>query len=396
MESEIGLRSRRLQVRILPGILDLRQIDVSLAQEIGTEKDPGLLTQTGAGRTFQLAHSPFPGFELEEFVMKFPKPWYRKGRGWFVTLDGQQIKLSSDRAEAFEKYRELISQPRKMVVAADSLAGIVDLFLDHVKRTKSIETFGWYRYRLERCVQQFPDYKVTDLTAHAVQKWVDSYGLSRSSTRNYLRAIKTCLRWADAEGMIRENPLQHMQIPSGEAKEVCYSHEEFDELLAKFQDDEFSDLLTVHWETGCRPQESLRVEARHVDVENSRWVFPKSEEKNKKRVRVVYLSEAALAITQRLMLKYPEGKLFRNSKGKPWTTDAVNNRFYRHQQKTGKRYSLYGMRHSWATHALRKGIDPLTVAILMGHNDPSMLTKVYQHLSLNPQHMLDQARKAVG
>jgi integrase len=57
-------------------------------------------------------------------------------------------------------------------------------------------------------------------------------------------------------------------------------------------------------------------------------------------------------------------------------------------------YSLYALRHSWATQALLRGVDPLTVAILMGHEDPSMLTKVYQHLSLNPKHMLAEAERA--
>jgi hypothetical protein len=32
----------------------------------------------------------------------------------------------------------------------------------------------------------------------------------------------------------------------------------------------------------------------------------------------------------------------------------------------------------------------------MGHQDPSMLAKVYQHLGHNPEHMLKEARKAVG
>lgn len=64
--------------------------------------------------------------------------------------------------------------------------------------------------------------------------------------------------------------------------------------------------------------------------------------------------------------------------------------------KLAPRYSLYALRHSWATNALQKGVDSLTVAILMGHEDPSTLSKVYQHLSLNPQHMLDQAKKAAG
>ncbi len=60
------------------------------------------------------------------------------------------------------------------------------------------------------------------------------------------------------------------------------------------------------------------------------------------------------------------------------------------------KYSLYALRHSWATNALQSGVDSLTVAILMGHQDPSMLAKVYQHLSHNPKHLLKEAQKAVS
>ena len=154
------------------------------------------------------------------------------------------------------------------------------------------------------------------------------------------------------------------------------------------------------------------------------------------------------------MLAHPEGQIFRNCNGKPWTTDAVNCGFLALQMRMGKeemirrgvavstddinafiptlsptkqrrgvtvkktkaelraeakrklrhkkaaeltpRYSLYAIRHSWATNALQKGVDALTVAILMGHQDPSTLAKVYQHLSLNPKHLLEQAKRAAG
>ena len=69
---------------------------------------------------------------------------------------------------------------------------------------------------------------------------------------------------------------------------------------------------------------------------------------------------------------------------------------YKRAAELAPRYSLYALRHSWATNALKKGVDALTVAILMGHEDPSTLSKVYQHLSLNPAHMLTQAKKAAG
>ena len=76
------------------------------------------------------------------------------------------------------------------------------------------------------------------------------------------------------------------------------------------------------------------MEARHVDIENQRWCFPVTESKTQ-IPRIVYLTDEALAITQRLKLKYPKGPLFRNSRGRPWTTDAVNCAFVRLQIKLG-------------------------------------------------------------
>lgn len=76
--------------------------------------------------------------------------------------------------------------------------------------------------------------------------------------------------------------------------------------------------------SGCRPQESLRVEARHVDLKNSRWVFPQSEPKGKKAPRIVYLSEASLEITKRRMKQFPTGQLFRNSREVAWTPASAN------------------------------------------------------------------------
>jgi len=62
-----------------------------------------------------------------------------------------------------------------------------------------------------------------------------------------------------------------------------------------------ADLMQVTWLTGCRPQESLIVEARHVDVEKQRWVFHSSQSKGKKISRVVYLADHWPTIGQSLV-----------------------------------------------------------------------------------------------
>jgi integrase len=140
----------------------------------------------------------------------------------------------------------------------------------------------------------------------------------------------------------------------------------------------------------------MHVEARHVDLEGSRWVFPASESKGQKVPRVVYLTPIALDITRRLMAKHPTGPLFRNIDGQAWTPNATNCRFQTVRRKTGIKYSLYALRHSFAQHALIRGVDCITVATLLGHSDPNTLGRVYQHLSQNSAFLQEQLRKATG
>ncbi len=146
------------------------------------------------------------------------------------------------------------------------------------------------------------------------------------------------------------------------------------------------DVLVTVWETGCRPQELFAVEARFVDLEGKRWVFPVASSKGKKKPRVVYLS-AAFAVTERLCREYPAGKLFRNRDGQPWDKETVGRRFARKTKIIGKRYCLYGFRHSFRVAKLLEGVDAITVALLLGHSNLSMLANQYSHLIKNSDHM---------
>ncbi|MBX3420682.1 MAG: tyrosine-type recombinase/integrase [Pirellulaceae bacterium] len=255
-------------------------------------------------------------------------------------------------------------------------------------------------------------------------------------------------------GHIDHNPIEYLSAPSGEARDVYIPEAEFELLLKHTRDEQLKKLMLVTYEIGCRPQESLRLEIRHVDLDNRRWVFPRQEAKGKKAPRVIYLTDRAFEITRELIAGRTTGHVFLDSKNRPWTPAKTNSILKRVRVAMGKEvikakgivigeeeinqmaatinptrmakgkrvkrtkaelrtqakaklirqkckelvpsYSLYALRHTWATNALKSGLDALTVAILMGHQDPSMLAKVYQHLSHSPQHMLAQAKRAVG
>lgn len=322
---------------------------------------------------------------------RFPKPWFRASRNcWYITLDGKQHSLGRvSEEEAWQKaisLKQSIETGVSAVVESEYLAPIIDEFLVWVSRNRSPETLGWYQYRLQRFVDTFPRMRTDELKPIHVERWVSSYKLSVTSIRNYKRSIKACLSWGLKQGIIKKNPLQYLEVPKAQAKEKVIDEKEFKFLLSQVTDDTFKDLLWVSWETGCRPQESLRVEARHFEPENRRWVFPNSE--GKTGGRVVYLTDKAFDITSKLAKQNPTGNLFLNTNGVPWTTDAVNCRFYQIKRKTGKRYSLYLLRHSFCHRALQKGLDSLTVAVLMGHKNPSMVASTYSHLSQAPNFLI--------
>lgn len=393
-----------------------------------------------------------------------PKPFYRKSRGrWYVQLDGKQINLGADRDAAFAEYYRLMADAQSgssaQVVEQPQqdlqVAVLCDYFLEWVTQNRSPETYEWYRYRLQRFLDLYPSMTVSELKPFHVEQWVAGYNLSRTSRRNYFRTIKRCFIWALRQGYVEKNPVAALEVPSGDRREQFVSKTEFASILEFVPDENLRELIVATYTTGCRPQESLRLQSRHVDLENKRWVFPQSEEKNKRQPRIVYLSDEALEITKRRFNpRDPNSYIFTNTDGRAWTTDAVNCALERLRSRMGKavmekrgltidakeieafmkklsptyrvrgvvkakpkwrlraeakrklvqqvvknlvpRYSLYAFRHSWATNALKAGVDSLTVAILMGHNDPSMLAKVYQHLGHNPEYMLEQARRASG
>ena len=383
----------------------------------------------------------------------FPKPFFKKSRGlWYVEINRKQINLGADRDAAFAMYHQMMIQPRAAHLSPESVIVIIDTFLDWVKKNRAPDTFEWYRHRLQRFARKYPDIKVSELRPFHVEQWVDDYELAVTTRHNYFRSIKTCLKWAVKQGYIQSSPLAAMEVPSPERREVYIPPEEFEAMLAYVTEPSLRDLIVTTYHTGCRPQESLRLMARYVEIDKARWVFPQNKSKGKKTPRVVYLDDEAYSITKRLLAQSGGNELFRNSRGRPWTKDAVNCGVDRIRIRMGKatlkangmepseedirkrietlkrtkrikgvarkktsaelrceakqkllrkmafqvapRYSLYALRHSWATNALKRGVDALTVALLMGHKDPAMLARVYQHLSHSPDHMRDQAKRA--
>ena len=268
----------------------------------------------------------------------FPKPFFKKARkSWYVEINRKQINLGFDKEKAFQLYHQLMQQPaNEATTSPESLVGIIDAFLDWTERNRAPDTYEWYRYRLQRFVDNYPDMRVSSLKPFHVEEWVDGYDIAQTTRRNYFRSIKRCLAWATRQGRIEKNQLDALDIPGAERKEVYVPLDEFEALLTFVPCPRFRDLLITTYQTGCRPQESLRVVGEYVDTTHARWIFPQTKSKGKKSPRIIYLNDSALEISNRLLAEFPVGVLFRNSVGTAWTTEAVNCVFDRIQIRMGK------------------------------------------------------------
>lgn len=381
---------------------------------------------------------------------KFPKPFFRTARSaWFVQVAGKQINLGPDRDAAFRRYHELMGRPKHagVPVTADTVLSVLDAFLDWCQQHKAGRTYDWYRDYLESFAKRLPAGLATaQLKPYHVQQWLDANPGWKTGKRGAVIAVQRAFNWAVRMGLIGANPIRSMEKPKGGRRDHVISAEQFEIILSLVQDVEFRDLLTVCWETGCRPQEVLSVEAAHVDIEGYCWVFPVDESKGKEHQRIIYLTDEAMAITRRLTSVHPYGPLFVNTNGLPWSASALNCRFARLRLSLGRkkldglgltppkvkrltqtqradetlratqreavserrrqiaalarrhvpRYSLYTFRHSWCTHALERGVDAVTVATLMGHRDTTMISRHYAHLMQRRDHLRESVRRAAG
>ena len=381
----------------------------------------------------------------------FPKPFFKEGRGvWYVEIDRKQHNLGPDKEAAYARYHELMRAKPKPVDATMAL-GVIDAFFGWVKSNKAPRTVEWYERHLRVFAKGIPsNLLVSNLKPFHVTQILGRHPKWSSSTKHgFCRAVQRAFRWAEDEELIDRSPLRKLKKPKAKRREAVISDEEFAAVLDYFKSESIRDLLITVWETGCRPQEVTAVEARHVDLDLARWVFPVDESKGETIPRVVYLGEDALAITRKLMTRHPTGPLFLNEDGNAWTRWSLNCVFGRLQiahglrrmkelgvpvpdiprfrkaayadpkervrakkaheralyerrkelskmaRKYGRKICLYNFRHTWASNALKRGVDSLTVAILMGHTDPSMLAKVYAHLAHDPNFLRNAANRAI-
>ncbi len=335
-------------------------------------------------------------------AVRHPEPFWRKQTNcYYVQIGKKQIRLSTDKTEAYRLYHELMSKPPELAQSflppSDQLVvKIVDDFLEWAKCNRAEATYDIYSRLLQKFAEAIPsELTVSDLRPFHVTRVMDANSAvwSDNTKRDFAVTVQRAFNWAEKQGFLERNPLRHVEKPAREAREMAVSPVDHAAILAAIEEPNFRDLVELAWETGSRPVELRKIEARFV-AEN-RVVFPPKEAKGKKHHRVIYLAtDKAREIASRLCQSNPGGPILRNSAGSPWTKDSINCAFCRLKKKLGVKFHMGAFRKGFTTEALKNGVDTVTLAHVLGHRDAAMISRVYGRVQQDPEHMAEAARRA--
>lgn len=272
-------------------------------------------------------------------------------------------------------------------------------FADHLllERGLSARTVDAYGRDLERLraflatrgVQRPAAATATDLREFVYH--LKDRGLQPSSIRRSLSAVRTYFGYLLAEGVVREDPTDRVELPKTWRRlPAVLTREEVASILdAPDPGDRLfwrdKALLEFAYASGVRVGELTAVKVRDVDLEDGlALVYGKGA-----RERIVPLGRAALQalivylreIRPRLARNRAEGVVFLNARGTPLSRMGVWKILRRHVQRAGvqKRVSPHTLRHSFATHLLEGGADLASVQEMLGHADIAT-TQIYTHV----------------
>jgi integrase len=206
--------------------------------------------------------------------------------------------------------------------------------------------------------------------------------------------LRRVFNWASEEGLIARNPIQGMKCPRPKSRNRALTDAEYRELLGAAHGP-FRILLWSLRQTGARPAELRRLTWDQVHGTHLVLTVHKTSQKTQKP-RIIHLTPAMQRLLVHLRSRSQSDHVYVNTRGKPWTSNAIRLNVQRIREKTKLPADVcaYLLRHTFGTHAIMNGLNTSEVAELMGHASTEMIDRVYVHLADQVNHMQEAVQRA--
>ncbi|WP_309226646.1 MULTISPECIES: tyrosine-type recombinase/integrase [unclassified Mycolicibacterium] len=247
-----------------------------------------------------------------------------------------------------------------------------------------------------------------------------SPGLAPKTVRNIHTMIHRALADAVAWKYISDNPASNIKPPKKpRSRRPVWNAQQIQTFLKSIQDDRFAALFLLELTTGVRRGQICGLKWADVDlnaalitVHDNRVVVAgravdKAGGKTVNADQTIAIDRATVAALRQWRIHqdgertffgrdYKTGDyVFTFEDGRPPHPDSIRQRFDRLAASAGlARITFHDLRHSYATGALKAGINPKVVSERIGHSDVGYFLQTYAHVSLDDDR--EAAEKAAG
>lgn len=288
------------------------------------------------------------------------------------------------------------------------------------------------------CNDKIGEMDIKKITREDAQKYIERYGKNRSrlTVSGQLHSVRSCMRDAMHDGLIKMNPFANVKMVYKEQKFSFAEKKEMREKKQWLEVDEYEKLknFLIHWleaslrkepfsfsgrkkgrsevkaqtlmmiifiglKTGLRYSEVLGITIADIDYKKSKitvdktWDYKKSARggflptKNLASMRDVLIDSETIKLIKSYCEWQAKYKVITNEqtlfceKGVRHYNSTINSVMKKVTETIGVEYvSFHKLRHTQASYLLAKGVSIQVVSKRLGHTDTNMVRKVYGHL----------------
>lgn len=284
-------------------------------------------------------------------------------------------------------------------------------FENYAKQAIRETTAAYYKNYIEKHIQpNIGNIKLSKLTTLQLQQFynkvrqsgrVQRYegmadlSLSSKTIRGLHALIRQCLEQAVQERLIPYNPAAGCKLPPKEKKEMqVLPAEKIGAYLKAAEEHGVLPMFYLELTTGLRRGELVALLWSDLDVKNQSLSISKSagringeikvtQPKTSNSVRTVYLPKETVDLLVKEHRKHPFNPYMFPSPvtGMMYGPDCVGRLHKTLLKKAGitEKIRFHDLRHTYATMAIRSGVDPKTVSSILGHYSAGFTLDTYTH-----------------
>ncbi len=336
--------------------------------------------------------------------------WWSAKKYWATQIDGKRLCLAKGRKNkqlAQEKLDALLAE-RKLLGTVDgplTVAALCEEFLEDVQRNLAPKTYDSYRYGCQMFVDEYGALPAHTIKPLHVRHFTIALEKRLNSTTQgiVLRSVQRCFNWGVEEQIIPPHSLGRIRKPTSVRRDRYLTDKEFQAMLratnpknnhrrgAEFR----RVLLAMDW-TFCRPGELIRLQWSDIHWEqNIALLAQHKTRRSTGRPKVIPLVPKMMRLLKWLKKHSTSTHCFINSRGEPWTVNAIDQRVQNIRKRAGfdSKVIPYTLRHRAATNAILKTGNLKMTSQLLGHTS-TQTTERYTHVA--QEHLVTFACQAVG